>query len=70
MEAFLCLTCVDYVDVFCFIVYYFVLEPGGTQELCDKVLFILYRKVKSQSRQSNVRRIWTCANNARKSGKL
>ena len=54
MEAFLCLTCVDYVVVFCFIVYFFVLEPGGTQELCDKVLFILYRKVKSQSRESNV----------------
>ena len=27
--------------------------------------FILYRIVKRHSRQSNVRRIWTCADNAR-----
>ena len=30
--------------------------------------FILYRIVKRHSRQSNVRRIWTCADNAGKTG--
>ena len=31
--------------------------------------FILYRIVKRHSRQSNVRRIWTCADNARQEPK-
>ena len=30
--------------------------------------FILYRIVKRHSRQSNVRRIWTCADNADRTG--
>ena len=36
----------------------------------SRTSFILYRIVKRHSRQSNVRRIWTCADNAKLTQKI